>query len=92
MAQQSLNLCAAYRYGEADRELNRVYSEIVDQLVEDGSLRAAQRAWITFRDLACVAETEGFEDGSMYPFILNGCLERQTLRRIDDLNQFIGLR
>ncbi len=91
LGQIGLNRCAEQRFAVADAELNRLYAE-VRPAQSGGTFVEAQRAWLAFRDLACVAETEGFEDGSMYPMILNRCLERQTNRRIEDLLQFQGLR
>ena len=70
MTQVDLNQCAYQDWEEADARLNAVYKEVVaaytsldDDLPEElGSgvktLREAQRAWISFRDLDC--EAEGF--------------------------------
>lgn len=92
LPQQPLNICAAYRYGQADAELNRIWQLLEADYGRMEALREAQRAWITFRDLTCFAEAEGVQGGSIYPLILNGCLERQTLRRIEDLRQFADIR
>lgn len=49
-------------------------------------LRAAQRAWITFRDQHCT--WSGYQEargGSMEPMIYNGCRTRVTRARIEQL-------
>lgn len=92
LPQQPLNICAAYRYEQSDAELNRLWRLLEANYRNMETLRAAQRAWITFRDLTCFAEAEGVRGGSIYPLVLNGCLERQTLRRIEDLQQFADIR
>jgi uncharacterized protein YecT (DUF1311 family) len=52
------------------------------------ALRDAQRAWITFRDQACVAEAYSWRGGSGEPMIYASCQESLTRRRVEDL---IGL-
>lgn len=49
-------------------------------------LRAAQRAWITFRDQHCT--WQGYQEargGSMEPMSYNGCRTRVTRQRIEQL-------
>jgi uncharacterized protein YecT (DUF1311 family) len=54
MAQSEMNRCAAEDASAADAELNRVYQQLLSKLSDDKSaqakLRAAQRAWVVFRD------------------------------------------
>jgi uncharacterized protein YecT (DUF1311 family) len=75
MAQSEMNRCAGLDAREADADLNRVYQELLSKLKNDDNatkkLRAAQRAWLTFRD-AHLQELYPAEDkqrdyGSMYP-------------------------
>ena len=48
------NQCADKQYQEADAELNRVYKAILEKYKKDAlfieKLRAAQRAWLAYRD------------------------------------------
>ena len=51
-------------------------------------LRDAQRAWITYRDLACAAESTLVRGGSMEPLMYYSCLERETRSRTESLRIF----
>lgn len=52
--QLEMNACAAEKYKQADAELNRVYKAVLEKYKDDkvviDKLRAAQRAWIAYRD------------------------------------------
>lgn len=94
VTQADLNDCAATSLQVADDGLNRAYEAAVaaarrfDGSGEgraEGSLRAAQRAWLAFRDAACEAEAALWDGGSAQPMIRSGCLEHLTLQRTDDL-------
>ena len=75
MAQSEMNRCADLDAREADADLNRVYQELLSKLKNDDTavkkLRAAQRAWLTFRDAHLQelypAEDKQQEYGSIYP-------------------------
>jgi uncharacterized protein YecT (DUF1311 family) len=88
VAQQDMNWCAAEDYRAADAALNAEWRVTVDWargvgLEED--LRAAQRAWIAFRDAACEVEAGVWEGGSMAPLIHATCMTRLTEARTTDL-------
>lgn len=94
MTQLDLNECSAKAYEAADKGLNRAYEAALgvarqyDSSPEghaEGSLRAAQRAWIAYRDAACEAEAALWEGGSAQPMIRSGCLGRLTEQRTEDL-------
>ena len=94
MTQADLNDCTALAYEAADEELNLAYGAALgaarqfDSWPEgraEATLRAAQRAWVAFRDAACEAEAALWDGGSAQPMIRSGCLERLTLQRTDDL-------
>jgi uncharacterized protein YecT (DUF1311 family) len=80
-------LNAAYRTAittaqEADRDYARATqgNEMrVSGPGEEASLRAAQRAWVTFRDAHCEGESYEARGGSMQPMLYQGC--RATLTR-----------
>lgn len=92
--QVELNMCSYEAWELADEELNEAYAAAVeaaqgfDEWPEgraEETLRAAQRAWIDFRDAGCEAEAATWDGGTGQPMARNGCLETQTLRRTEDL-------
>lgn len=90
MTQRDMNTCAYQDYQAADAALNDVYAWAMKRAraYENGSdtaLRAAQRAWIPYRDAACNAEGLLFEGGSLRPLIEYSCLATLTERRTNDM-------
>lgn len=100
MAQQDINQCLAEDWQAADAELNRAYKAAraraaeIDSLLEldqrgaADSLKAAQRAWIVFRDAACATEGFVMRGGSAEPMLVYGCLAGLTRSRTADLLRF----
>lgn len=95
LPQQGMNHCAHQDYLDADTMLNVIYGDVRAQLdgmqrpdgrTEAEALRDAQRAWITFRDLACDLEGAPFRGGTMEPFLVSSCLARLTRERTNDLS------
>jgi len=86
--QLEINECMAAAYKAADAELNSLYSSLQGKPGAPTSekLRAAQRAWLKYRDANCDAEAELYEGGSIRPAIYSGCLERVTRARIAELH------
>ena len=89
--QVELNECTAQAYQSADDELNDAYQVLVGQLSNNAAslekLRAAQRAWIGFRDAECAFESSAVEGGSAQPMVRNGCLETLTETRTETLRE-----
>ncbi|WP_417247908.1 lysozyme inhibitor LprI family protein [Celeribacter sp.] len=90
VSQSDMNTCAYEAWQRADVDLNDTYARAMEVARgwSDGAaeaLRAAQRAWIPYRDAACTAEGFLFEGGSMEPFIVNSCLEHLTRQRTEEL-------
>jgi uncharacterized protein YecT (DUF1311 family) len=86
--QLTMNVCASHRYATADQKLNQQYKQLMAQQDATGKqrLRDAQRAWISFRDKDCLANTGLREEsGSIWPLLHYSCLERHTLQRSEDL-------
>ena len=89
-----MTACAAADLGLADADLNAAYAEARAAMrrrdagqtpdAED-ALRATQRAWITFRDLACAAEGFAVRGGSAEPMVVLMCQTRLTYARTSDL-------
>jgi uncharacterized protein YecT (DUF1311 family) len=49
------------------------------------SLKEAERAWLSYRDIQCKAAGQRYEGGSMRPMIYAQCLTTLTEHRIADL-------
>jgi uncharacterized protein YecT (DUF1311 family) len=99
VTQADMNECAALDWEIADAELNAAYAQAIatardmnaySQVNVEESLREAQRAWVTFRDLACEVESLVAEGGSMQPMIYSACLTTLTEERTDALRYFGG--
>jgi uncharacterized protein YecT (DUF1311 family) len=97
MTQMEMNDCAAEEFAAADADLNAAYQEAraamqqIDRNLDasqrgaESALRAAQRAWISFRDAACAAEGFQMRGGSAEPLVIYGCLSRLSEQRAQDL-------
>ena len=97
VTQLDLNLCTDAAFRAADEALNRAYGDAIEAARRydaspegqaEATLRAAQRAWIAYRDAACAAEAALWEGGSAQPMIRSGCLARLTDQRTDDLKAY----
>lgn len=101
MAQQELNQCAYADWEAADADLNAAYKRAIALLKQwdaglaaddrggADALRAAQRAWITFRDAACAAEGYAMRGGSAEPLLVYGCMRQLTLERTGHLTSMV---
>lgn len=95
--QADMTACAVLDYQEADADLNDAYAAAtaamaqVDQAQPKGqsgaveALKAAERAWIAYRDLACAAEAWPNHGGTVEPLVVSGCKTRLTTARAEDL-------
>ena len=81
--QQELNLCASRAFRKADAELHRLYQQLMKDAGagERAKLRAAQLAWLKFRDAHCEYEAFGNTGGSIYPMVYGFCLAEVTGER-----------
>ena len=94
-SQADLNDCAALAWQVADERLNEAYdwalvwARDADALDAEGGtearLRAAQRAWLAYRDANCQVNPEASGQGQMAPMLLYGCMEAMTTMRADEL-------
>ena len=99
VTQLDMNLCARLDWEAADAELNLAYeaavarAETFDTYPEgraEETLRAAQRAWVTFRDAVCESEAALWDGGSAEPMVRSGCLAAVTRRRAEELWTYAG--
>jgi uncharacterized protein YecT (DUF1311 family) len=64
-----------------DQDLKKWAQTAIDDL------KAAELAWIKYRDLQCEAAGQQYEGGSIRPMIHSMCLSMTTEHRIDELKQ-----
>ena len=96
-SQVEMTICAQKDWNAADADLNTAYAAAmdrmksidaalaVDQTGTAKALRAAQRAWVPFRDAACAAEGYQMHGGTGEQMAIYLCLSRLTRARTDDL-------
>lgn len=90
-----MGVCLQDALAAADAELNLTYRlamEALEDFDDPGiaaSLKQAQRAWITYRDLACASERALYAGGSMAGIARTGCLLRLTTERVTGLSEFL---
>jgi uncharacterized protein YecT (DUF1311 family) len=100
--QADMNQCAGREAAEADADLNLIYKEVVahyEQMDRDSEstegvkrLRAAQRAWMAFRDAECAVAGYEALGGSMESMLVSGCVAQLTKRRAAELRQMLSGR
>jgi uncharacterized protein YecT (DUF1311 family) len=87
--QTELNICSYANLKAADAALNRLYARLMTQQgsrAEKDRLKAAERAWLAYRDAECAfAAGPREEGGTMWPLEMNGCLQRKTDARLREL-------
>ncbi len=90
MTQTDMNICAGRDYDAADKELNKVYGQIMTWAKANNpamakALRTAQRAWIPYRDTTCAWEGLAVAGGTMEPTIVATCKADLTRTRLKTL-------
>jgi uncharacterized protein YecT (DUF1311 family) len=99
--QAEMNACASAEAARADKELNRVYGQVLSKAgasSEAGAkVKAAERAWLTYRDAyldaTFPAKDKATEYGSMYPLdaaLLRAKLTQQQIIALQDLLKKYG--
>lgn len=94
-SQAGLNQCASNSATSADAELNRIYAKVLAANASDTAFlekfKAAQRAWIVFRDAQIAARYPSPADyGGVLPMCESGEYEQLTRDRIKQLNAWIA--
>ena len=87
--QAEMNTCAALKLARRDQRLNVAYSKLMKTVDPHRrtKLRAAQRAWLAFRDAECAFEASESEGGTMYPLLFDSCKTELTKARVAELKQ-----
>jgi len=90
-SQSEMNQQAYADFEKADAALNKIYAQVLAKLdVEgQGKLKAAQRAWVTFRDAQAELDADLMRGGSAAPLLRAGSLAGSTTRRTQDLKDFL---
>ena len=72
-----------------DKALNATYQKIMTDLNDrqKANLKAAQRAWITYRDAWCAAQQDS-DWGSISTIVANNCVLDETIRRTIELEHY----
>lgn len=99
ITQMEMTYCAELDWQAADKELNAAYATAMAAMRQtdsylDGSmkgaadaLKAAQRAWIPFRDNACASYGFLARGGTMEPMLIYQCRANLTRERTADLKE-----
>jgi uncharacterized protein YecT (DUF1311 family) len=93
-AEQNQDACAAYK---SDELLNTTYARVTKQYANNGvflrKLKAAQRAWLFFRDAhleaLCPAADKQVDYGSVYPTCRCAALKELTEQRTRELKTWL---
>jgi uncharacterized protein YecT (DUF1311 family) len=87
-----LKYCSQLSYAAADKKLNQVYKQVISNTKGEQKqlLVSGQTAWIKFRDNNCDFEVYPYRGGTGYEIFRNGCLERLTKQRTEDLQNYLA--
>jgi uncharacterized protein YecT (DUF1311 family) len=96
-AQAELNACASDEAARVDAELNAVYhkllSEVASQPEATAKIKAAERAWIAYRDAYMdamyPAKDKQAEYGSIYPMEADRLRAKLTQRQVKELKELL---
>lgn len=91
ITQTDMNICADKDYQAADKALNAIYKKVVTaQEGETAKLKAAQRAWMAFRDAECSFQTAASEGGTIQAMEYSMCLTTLTKTRTKQLQDSLA--
>ncbi|KPQ32503.1 MAG: hypothetical protein HLUCCO16_20045 [Phormidium sp. OSCR] len=85
--QAEMNICARQSLERADSELNRVYSQVINNqsATHRELLIDAQLDWIDYRDATCELAGDGVRGGSLQPLYITTCHTTLTETRTAEL-------
>src|SRR5437588_12437023 len=85
--QADMTICWGNQYKAADAKLNQVYRQFAAKLddEEKTQLKAAQTAWLKYRDANCEFVADQYKGGTMRPMITAICLADATDNRTREL-------
>lgn len=87
----TLRKCANEELQRQDTRLNRLYKKLMNasEHSDREKLKAAQSAWIQFRDRQCEYEAGSEQQGTMLPLMITSCHMDFTIRRADEIESWI---
>ncbi|RDS85478.1 lysozyme inhibitor LprI family protein [Dyella psychrodurans] len=95
-SQSDMTACAMKGLNAADKELNQVYQQVLKKYAKDAvfvaKLKAAQKAWLAFRDAELAArfpDSDKSHYGSVYPMCADNELEAMTRKRTEELRAWL---
>jgi len=91
-SQYEADECAHKEYVAADAELNKVYNQLAAKLEDQeqrAQLKAAELAWIKYRDADCEFASSFYKGGTMRPMIESFCKTDVTNARMKELREQI---
>src|ERR1051326_3709658 len=90
-SQAEMTICWGNQYRAADAKLNQVYRQFTAKLddAEKTQLKAAQTAWLKYRDANCEFVADQYRGGTMRPMIAAICLADVTNARVNELKSQI---
>jgi uncharacterized protein YecT (DUF1311 family) len=87
--QTEMTACFNRDLDRANKKLNGVYEKRLEDMRDDPDgiklLRAAERAWVDFRDRNCAAQAHGEEGGSVYATMVATCQIAMTDARTKEI-------
>jgi uncharacterized protein YecT (DUF1311 family) len=91
--QVDYNHCLADAAAEADSLLNDRYQQVLRHVGEDRVelLRAAQRAWIRFRDAECAFQASEMAGGSGERSLESLCVARLSRQRAEEFDRILAI-
>ena len=93
VTQMDMDFCAGKDYEAADKKLNAVYQKVMAALGDKGyqeKLKAAEKAWIAYRDGECTFEVAENEGGTIYPMVYSECATQKTIARTKELQAYLA--
>ena len=84
--------CESKNMKEADAELNKIYKQLMSRIDKNqkDKLKAAELAWIKYRDAHCEFEASFYEGGTMQPQVHSSCLRAMTEKRTKELQEVLN--
>lgn len=87
ISQTEMNECSSSDYNTLDKELNRVYKELMSKLsdTEKEELKKEQRKWIKYKNSEAAKDAAEFSGGSMASMMYSDSLTYSTKKRVEEL-------
>ncbi len=88
--QAGMNRQASKDFENADKAMNAAYKKLLPTLDANRQkkLKAAQRAWLIYRDADAAFVASEAEGGSMQPMVYSGALTERTIARTKQLQGY----